>query len=329
MQVVVGGCADRGCVVKSVRSINGLVPWFGGKRAMASVIVDQLLWRDGKPWKPGYFCEPFFGSGAVSFAMPKLNAHIVNDLHADLINLACVLASLRGGELIERCERTLTSEQVYKHAVKQLESLTKRCKPQTPGMGLLNESHMEWAWAFVVASWMGPNGQIGMVDAGVRFAKRYGPGGGDPATRMRSITASMPGLMERLRRFTIHNEDAIGLLEKINDTHRTAIYIDSPYLDETRTSGRYLHDFKDAGGETMFGEPDDHQRLADVLGRFEHARIVVSYEDHPRLDELYPGWNKMVLERHKNTGNTASANKSVREVLLVNGDVFKKDEEVV
>ena len=307
--------------MSSVRGISGLVPWFGGKRAMASWIVEQVCWRDGAEWVPAYFAEPFCGSCAVSFAMPEVPAHIVNDLHSDLVNAAGVLASRRGRELVERLERTLTAEQVYRDASGVMDwARDMELLPANAGDWHI-EHQIDWAWAFLVSSWMGPNGQIGLKDAGVRFAKRWGPGGGDLATRMRSFVSSLDDLLPRLRRFTILNEDALGVLAKIQDTDRTAIYVDPPYLDATRTSGRYRHDFNDAGGPTLLGEGDDHERLADALSRFEHARIVVSYEDHPRLAELYPGWGKVELEQHKNTGNTSGASNTVREVLLVNGEV--------
>jgi DNA adenine methylase len=294
---------------------------------MASVIVEQVCWRDGAEWVPAYFCEPFCGSCAVSFAMPEVSAHIVNDLHGDLVNAARVLAHPRGVELVERLSRTLTCEAMYREAVDLMESVRQLHSIWIDQGGLpvnfdtAYHDYADWAWAFLVASWMGPNGQIGLVDAGVRFAKRWGPGGGDPATRMRSFVSSLDDLLPRLRRFTILNEDAMGVLAKVQDTDKTALYIDPPYLDATRTSGRYLHDFSDAGGPTMFGERDDHERLAEALCRFEHARIVLSYEDHPRLDELYPGWSKVVIDQHKNTGNTSGSSARVREVLLVNGEV--------
>lgn len=312
---------DEMSKIAEKQKITGLAPWFGGKRAMASMIVDQVCWRDGKPWTPAYFAEPFFGSGAVSFAMPNVPAHIINDLHRDLINLACVLASGRGEELLSSCQRTMTCEHLYKESIRLIESVPTDLQPSP--VDAPSDEHLEWAWAFVVSSWLGANGQIGLIDTGIRFAKRWGPGGGDPATRLRSYAESMPMLMERLRRFTIHNQDAIELIGKIQDTPKTALYIDSPYLDATRTSGKYLHDFSDAGGATMFGVPDDHQRLADALNRFEHARVVVSYEDHPRLSELYPSpkWTKLVIDRPKNLSTPTGAPSRVSEVLIVNGDI--------
>jgi hypothetical protein len=70
------------------------------------------------------------------------------------------------------------------------------------------------------------------------------------------------------------------------------------------------------------GDIDDHARLADACDRFEMARVVISYEDHPRLDELYPSsrWTKLVIERPKNLSCATGTNDRMAEVLLINGD---------
>lgn len=309
------------------RGISGLVPWFGGKRAMASIIVEQLCWRGGKVWKPGIFVEPFCGSMAVSLAMPRVGTHIVNDLHRDLINLAIVMASYEGQRLIQRASMVLSAEHVHDEAVFFLEHLADDLEPAK--WGSVSNIQFEWALAYLVAAWLGKGGIAGTSDASTKgFASRYGPGGGSPGVRWDSVVGSLRDMIDRVRPMVIHNEDAFELLGKVHDTNKTAMYLDPPYLAGTRVHGRYRHDLSDAGGATMFGVPDDHERLSDALNRFEHARIVVSYEDHPRLAELYPSprWTKIVLNRHKNlsvAGGVGGGGDSARvdEVLLVNGDV--------
>ena len=85
---------------------------------------------------------------------------------------------------------------------------------------------------------------------------------------------------------------------------------------------RYLHDF-DESDAPLLGDGDDHARLATALERFKNARVVVSYYDDPRLDELYPQdrWRKVDQARHKNLAsqNRRGAVKATApEVLLVN-----------
>jgi len=67
--------------VKSEMKIKAIAPWFGGKRNLAPRIV-ELLGKHRVYW------EPFCGSMAVLMAKLPCVMETVNDLHADLINLA-------------------------------------------------------------------------------------------------------------------------------------------------------------------------------------------------------------------------------------------------
>jgi hypothetical protein len=64
--------------------ITAVVPWFGGKRTMAQIIVDVI-------GKHKAYWEPFCGSMAVLMAKPAVASETVNDLHSDLINLSWVI----------------------------------------------------------------------------------------------------------------------------------------------------------------------------------------------------------------------------------------------
>jgi DNA adenine methylase len=154
---------------------------------------------------------------------------------------------------------------------------------------------------------------------------RWGPGGGDPAKRLRSATRSLIGAREKLRRFIITSRDAFRVLADVTDDPRSCVYADPPYTRASRGPGDYLFDFEDHGGrDDLFGEnkdPDDHERLAEALNRFEHARVVVSYYDDPRLDELYPAprWRKRVLGSAAGLTNASGSTSRDRvEILLIN-----------
>ena len=123
-----------------------------------------------------------------------------------------------------------------------------------------------------------------------------------------------------MREVTVLCRDGLELIGKIADEAGTAIYIDPPYLTK---GAKYVHDFKD----------HDHIALAGLLGRFHKARVVVSYYDDPRLDELYPalrslgggGWTKIKCYRHKalSTQNKRGGTADIApEVLLINGPSY-------
>ena len=93
-------------------------------------------------------------------------------------------------------------------------------------------------------------------------------------------------------------------------------------MDSRGHSDRYKHEFV----------PEQHTQLAELLDRFQNARVVVSYYEHPMLVELYPEdrWTKRDVYRNKNlhVQNRRGANPTIApEVLLVNGPSYAAAEQ--
>ena len=285
--------------------IGALAPWFGSKRTLAPVIVQEL-----GPHRA--YWEPFCGSMAVLLAKPECKAEIVNDLHGDLIGLARVLSDPATAEdLYGRVARTLFHEDLLPQARDYLES---RALEDCPAV--------ERAYWFVVCSWFGRNGTAGqpLGRTGKSFCVRYSTKGGDAATRWRSVTDSIPAWHERLRRVTILNRDSFEILPRIEDRDGVTIYCDPPYLVK---STPYLHDFRD-GFMTL---DNDHERLAAELRRFRSTRVVVSYYDHPALRGLYPGWTvrDVAVTKFMANANQPVADQGpveAPEVLIINGPSY-------
>ena len=167
------------------------------------------------------------------------------------------------------------------------------------------------------------------------MAVSYTPGGGQGPLRFENSVESIPAWHQRLRNVALLCRDGFGLIEKIDDTPKTALYLDPPYLLATRGKGGgslYQHDFEEcSGGPSLFGDVDDHERLAELLGRFQQARVVVSYYDHPRLETLYPPprWTIRKVYRQKNlhVQNRRGMGKlEAPEVLILNGDSYQEPE---
>jgi DNA adenine methylase len=284
--------------------IRTIAPWFGGKRTMAAEIVREL-----GPHRA--YWEPFAGGISVILSKPRCRQEVINDLHGDVTNLAAVIASPRWVEFYERSVSTLYSEGVYEACAAHVAAAP--CDP-APDPDAVDTSHLLRAWAYLVASWMGRNGAAGTARLKYQFTLRYTANGGDSATRWRNVVDSIPAWHERLHGVVISRRDGIALAGKIDDVPGTAIYADPPYLLE---GDAYEHGFADGG---MFG--DDHQRLAEALQAKRHARVVVSYYDHPRLAELYPGWTVRRIHAAKNLANQnkrGQVRAAAPEVLLING----------
>ncbi len=278
--------------------IKAIAPWFGAKRNLAPVIVD-LIGLHKAYW------EPFCGSMAVLMKKPPCQLETVNDLNGDIINLARVIQDKElAFRLYDKLRRTLCAERFF---LESKERWISDSKDNT-------EPDVDRAYDFFVVSWMGINGISGTQRCNYQFALRWCVGGGQGATRWANVVNSMPAWHERLRNVMIIQKDAFWLLENIRDEPATVIYADPPYFDK---NGKYIHDFEDK----------DHIRLAGLLGRFKHTRVIVSYYDHPKLEELYPGWYRPYIGttrqslRNATKGKKSPAPGKSRknvEVLLVN-----------
>jgi DNA adenine methylase len=286
--------------------ITGLVPWFGSKRTLAPLIARELGSHQA-------YWEPFCGSCAVLFAKPPCAQETVNDLHGDLVNLAMVLASDRWRSLYKGLSRVLYAEPVFDAAKRRCTLDEAVAPPESPSH--VCRLHVERAYWYVLMSWMGRNGTAGTKPVNLSMATRWTANGGSGATRLAAAIDSMPAWHERLRHVMILRRDAFELVERIDDASGTALYVDPPYLKETRGDhggSRYEHDFADA----------DHERLAQALRRFRRARVVVSYYDHPRVRELYPDWTVVRCDRHKHLAaqsRRGSTREEAPEILLING----------
>lgn len=132
-------------------AISALAPWFGGKRTLAPVIVEELGGHRA------YF-EPFCGGCSTLWQKPTSSHETVNDLHGDLINLAMVLASDRWADLYNRLRRTLCCEAIFRQARARIDAM-----PHSLPTDLrhVRAEDVERAWAFFVMAWDGlPRGPI-------------------------------------------------------------------------------------------------------------------------------------------------------------------------
>jgi len=289
--------------------IKAIAPWFGGKRTLAPRIIAELGQHHS-------YWDPFCGGISVLLQKPRVRQECLNDLHGDLTNLAIVLSSDRCPELHAKAAQTLYCEGLY-NACKDAIAVKDFAFAASPDS--VTDAHVNRALKYLVLSWMGRNGASGTARINYQFTMRYTNNGGDSATRWLKVTESIPAWHERLRGVVISRKDGIELFEKIEDAPGVAIYPDPPYINE---GGAYEHSF-DTNAGSMFG--DDHERMAEAACRFTHARIVISYYDHPRLDDLYPGWTKVrcTMSKALAAQNKRGANRSeAPEVLLINGPSY-------
>ena len=276
--------------------IGAIAPWFGGKRTMAPTIVAELGPHSA-------YWELFSGSMAVLMSKPSSPTEVVNDLHGDLINLARVIQHpLLGPALYRRLRRVLSSEVLFRDSLEIV-------RGSEPGQDR-ESPDADRAFHYFIVAWQGMNGVAGTRLHSTNYCRRFSSLGGDPGARWVGVVRSIPSWRRRMERVQILRSDGIELCERIEDREGTVIYADPPYLVK---GARYAHDFTEA----------DHDRLAVALSRFRRTRVVVSYYEHPRLAELYPGWSKRTVSIAKSLVNQGKRDQvgatKAPEVLLVNG----------
>ncbi len=290
--------------------ITAISPWFGSKRTLAPSIVHQL-------GRHSYFLECPCGSMSVLLAKEPSEHETAVDLHGALTNLALVLQTESlAVQLFNRLQRAMYGDAVYRISKIWLGHYESHFEdgnyPPDP--------NIDWAYHYFIASWMGRNGVAGTARVNYQMAVRWTKGGGSGPLRFRNAVDSIPDWCERLRNVLILRKDCFEVLEKVQDDIGVAIYSDPPYLPGTVSgNSKYLHDFTEA----------NHRQLAEMLGRFKKARVVLSYYDAPELAALYPDWTKIDCSRQKHLhvqNKRGTGRKEAPEVLLVNGPAFGERE---
>jgi DNA adenine methylase len=274
--------------------MTALAPWFGGKRNLAPQIVAEL-------GEHRSYWEPFCGSMAVLLAKPECRCETVNDLHGDLVNLARVIQDAKlGPALYRRMRRAWCDETLFREAKARL------AEPFVEGMGR--------ACDYFYYSWVGRGGVSGKDGAADGFSVQWSQvskGG-----YLDRAVSSIPAWRCRMRRVTVLNRDALGVLENVRDEDGTAIYVDPPYIAE---GGAYAHNLA----------TDQHHRLAEMLGRFCRARVVVSYYEHPLLKELYPPAKWTRVDNWVTRGTSASrgitGSEKRNDLLIINGPSYTRE----
>lgn len=282
--------------------LGGIAPGFGSKRELAPQIVAHFGPHD-------QYWETFCFSCSVLFAKAPCRHEIVSEKSPWVANLIRCLSDESIARILwERMRSRPVSESEFDGMAEYMAEHARDVEEYLAD----GECCTSYAEAFLLVSWQGPSGLAGTTRK-PRFAVRNTTSGGTVAARWKAVADSIPEWHERLRNVEFRSRDAFELLPQVPNRDGTVVYCDPPYLAETRTPGRYAHDFTEA----------DHERLAEELARFTKTKVVVSYYDSPRLDELYPGWRKVVLTaprklRHTTGGGQESV--AAPEVLLINRD---------
>lgn len=239
--------------------------WTGGKRRELGHIRSLLpgFAHDNGPWR---YVEPFFGAGALFFALGNPDSHI-NDLDGELVNFLQVAAT-SDQRFVERVERVAAlfgpggNHDVQAAAYYELRNLDR-------GGRLL--SHPEWLRAarFWVVNQLAFSG-MRRHNATGEFNVSFGHYKGLNASVLRSKPHA-----DLLAQATMTCGGYEHVLEA-NDSPGTFIFCDPPY---TRVMKTY------SAGAT-FGDEEQY-RLAERLRSLRYASWMVVIDRSPLTEELY------------------------------------------
>lgn len=291
----VGGTAGG---LVAAPAVAGIFRYYGGK---SSPHIRKLL-LGYAPLEYASYREAFVGGGGLYFAIDPAKARWINDINPDLMAVYNALHD-RPDEFIALCRSILPAQPG--------EPTTPRPKG-TP----INQRLRELFYQFL---------DDPQADRALRyfFLNRTSFEGRvvlDPARRSRTCFTNPAG-------WNIVSGPALEkAAARLHDTHITCgdfediftapgdnvfIYSDAPYVRDTELgASSKLYEY----GFTMA----DHERLASVVRRSPH-QVLMSYDDHPRIRELYAGDTFRIHEAEWTYCNGKKKERRVgRELIITN-----------
>lgn len=233
------------------------MPYAGGKQAVADRIAELL-----PPHL--HYVEPYAGALSVLLAKRPSRVETVNDINSDLVTFWRVLRD-RPDDLARVCALTPHSRAELVASMDRLAEL-----------GEIEIARRVW-----VRLTQARSAKLSSEPVGWRFVH--------DSTR-RSLAAYLDGYVarigpaaERLRAVTLECRPALEVIYSYGSHADTCLYVDPPYLGETRGTTR-LYEYE------MFGDAD-HAELLDALTTC-RASVVLSGYAHPLYDEQLAGWER-------------------------------------
>lgn len=247
----------------------------GGKSRVAKYIAKFFSDNISK------IASPFFGGGSVEFELMKQGKFVIaSDIFVPLTAFWQQLQS-DPKALALQCQKYLSvpDKSIFVEMQCELRSL----------LNSNNPSQFEMAWRFFCINRRSFSGTTlsGGFNAGQRFT---------PSSIERLLQCNLSSL-------SITSGDYWSILSKV-DTY-DAIYADPPYLLNSSTL------YGDRGSTH---KSFDHYRLSDHLHSLTDKLIVLSYNDHPEIRELYKDWHIEPLSYAYGMNKTKKSN----EIIIIN-----------
>lgn len=231
--------------------MKAILKYPGAKNRIAQWIISYIPEHQ-------VYLEPYGGSLAVFLNKERAHIETVNDIDNDVVNFFRVLRD-RSNELLHLISYTPYAREEY---VKAYEGCS---------------DEVERARRFAVKCWMG-FGCGNLYQNGFKSGQQTKSP--NPAKAWGELPEIIPQITERLSGVQIENMPAIELMERY-DTSDVFIYMDPPYLHDTRKNYLYRHEMRDCEHEKMLEMAVNHP-----------GQILISGYENSMYNEMLKGWNK-------------------------------------
>ena len=234
------------------------IKYYGGKSNMTDILKGYF------PKEFDVYVEGFGGGASLLFSKQPNGVEIYNDLGENVYSLFKVLSDKEMfTRLKERLDLTYYSAQLRE----EFKELIKRD----------DISIEDRAYYFIYINRTSFNG-IGGFSTNMYVRRNMSKSTSD----FLSMIDGLPEVHDRLSRVVIEHRDIFDLIDKY-DAENVFMYLDPPYVWETRKSGTAYE---------VEMDNDAHQRFVDRLMHCK-CKLLVSGYDHPIYDKLLTKFKKV------------------------------------
>ena len=259
----------------SKQNLKPIMKWAGGKAQMLKDILPTI------PTYTGKYIEPFFGGGALFFALQPDNA-VIADSNPELINVYVQVANDVEGVISKLQEYENTEEMFYAVRALDWESLT--ASEAAARTLYLNKTCFNGLYR---------------VNRKGQFNTPFG--------RYKNPTICDEKLLraasDLLKGKDIICGDYLDVLEKYA-MPGDFVFLDPPYVPVSEYA-----DFKRYTKEQFY--EDDHRNLAEEVKRLHRlgCYVILTNSDHPLVHELYRDFDIQVIDTKRAISSKASTRK--------------------
>ncbi|SFU83475.1 Dam family site-specific DNA-(adenine-N6)-methyltransferase [Pseudomonas sp. OV546] len=268
-----------------ISPVAPLIRWPGGKRALAAELLKNF------PTDFDKYYEPFFGGGAIYFAMAPERAYL-SDINPDLIG-SYIAVRDQLGDLIDVLEGYENTEEFYYKV--------RASRPVDP---------IEKAARLLYLTRLSFNG-IYRVNLKGEFNVPYGK-----KTHLEVFDSDkIFKISDALQRAVLKNEDFQVATNGANKGD--FVYFDPPYTVAHANNGFVKYN------ENIFSWADQVRLAAHARDLAEKGCFVaISNADHVSVDALYKGFNKIVIKRFSVMAASSAFRRQITECLYFLGGDF-------